>query len=163
MGVAAFEEAKPESIYDNGYAQVPPGQINALIERHHFEEKGREEGKDNGAPRPPDMVAAAFEEVGLELIDDDGYTSVPDMIAASFEAVYGYKEEKLEEGNDEEAPRPPDMIASSFEGHGYEEEEKQEEGEDDKVPRPPSITWLAMSGFVSVGYTPQTTDICVCC
>ncbi len=23
--------------------------------------------------------------------------------------------------------------------------------------------WLAMSGFVSVGYTPQTTDICVCC
>ncbi len=23
-------------------------------------------------------------------------------------------------------------------------------------------TWLAMSGFVSVGYTPQTTDICVC-
>ncbi len=23
--------------------------------------------------------------------------------------------------------------------------------------------WLGMSGFVSVGYTPQTTDICVCC
>ena len=23
-------------------------------------------------------------------------------------------------------------------------------------------SWLAMSGFVSVGYTPQTTDICVC-
>ena len=22
--------------------------------------------------------------------------------------------------------------------------------------------WLAMLGFVSVGYTPQTTDICVC-
>ncbi len=22
--------------------------------------------------------------------------------------------------------------------------------------------WLGMSGFVSVGYTPQTTDICVC-
>jgi hypothetical protein len=25
-----------------------------------------------------------------------------------------------------------------------------------------SNPWLAMSGFVSVGYTPQTTDICVC-
>ena len=24
------------------------------------------------------------------------------------------------------------------------------------------LTWLAMSGFVSVGYTPQTPDICVC-
>jgi hypothetical protein len=23
-------------------------------------------------------------------------------------------------------------------------------------------TWLGMSGFVSIGYTPQTTDICVC-
>jgi hypothetical protein len=23
-------------------------------------------------------------------------------------------------------------------------------------------SWLAMSGFVSVGSTPQTTDICVC-
>ena len=27
------------------------------------------------------------------------------------------------------------------------------------LPRPP---WLIKSGFVSVGYTPQTTDICVC-
>jgi hypothetical protein len=25
-----------------------------------------------------------------------------------------------------------------------------------------STAWLAMLGFVSVGYTPQTTDICVC-
>ena len=25
------------------------------------------------------------------------------------------------------------------------------------------FTWPAMSGFVSVGYTPQTKDICVCC
>ena len=24
------------------------------------------------------------------------------------------------------------------------------------------VAWLIMSGFVSVGYTPQTTDICVC-
>ena len=24
-------------------------------------------------------------------------------------------------------------------------------------------SWLAMSAYVSVGYTPQTTDICVCC
>ncbi len=27
----------------------------------------------------------------------------------------------------------------------------------------PIHTWLGMSGFVSVGYTPKTTDICVCC
>ena len=24
------------------------------------------------------------------------------------------------------------------------------------------LSWLIKSGFVSVGYTPQTTDICVC-
>ena len=28
---------------------------------------------------------------------------------------------------------------------------------------PLMAAWLAMSRFVSVGYTPQTTDICVCC
>jgi hypothetical protein len=26
----------------------------------------------------------------------------------------------------------------------------------------PLCSWLGMSGFVSVHYTPQTTDICVC-
>ena len=25
------------------------------------------------------------------------------------------------------------------------------------------MSWLIKSGFVSVGYTPPTTDICVCC
>ena len=86
------------------------------------------------------MVAAAFEEAGPELIDDNGYAPVPpDMITASFEAGCGYKEEKLEEGDDKEAPRPPDKVASSFEGHGYEEEEKPEEGEDDEAPHLPSM------------------------
>jgi uncharacterized OsmC-like protein len=135
MVAAAFEEVKPELISDDGYAQVPPGQI-----RHRFEEEKQEEGEDDEAPLPPEMVAAAFEEAGPELIDDDGYAPVPpDMIAASFEAGRGYEEEKVEEGDDEEAPRPPDMVASSFEGHGYEEEEKREEGEDDEAPRPPSM------------------------
>ena len=136
--LAAFEEAKPELISDNGYAQVPPGQITALIEGHGDKEEGREEGKDDEDPRPPEMVVAEFEEAGPGLIYDDGYAPVPpDMIATSFEAGYGYKEEKVEEGDDEEAPRPPDMVASSFKGHGYEEEEKQEEGEDNEAPRPP--------------------------
>ena len=33
---------------------------------------------------------------------------------------------------------------------------------DAEYPSLPWIAWLAMSGFLSVGYTPQTTDICVC-
>jgi hypothetical protein len=107
------------------------------------EVSGGEEEKleeEDYAPLPPEMVAGEFEEAGPELIDDDGYAPVPpDMIAASFEARCGYKEEKVEEGNDEEAPRPPDMVASSFEGHGYEEEEKREEGEDNEAPHPPSM------------------------
>jgi hypothetical protein len=135
-----FEETKPELISDDGYAQVPPGQIAASIEGHGDEEEEWEEGDDDGGPLPPEMVAAEFEEAGPELIDHDGYAPVPpDMIAASFEAGCSYEEEKVEEGDDEEAPRPPDMVASSFEGHGYEEEEKREEGEDDEAPRPPSM------------------------
>ena len=109
---AAFEEAKPGLIDDDGYAPAPPGQIAASFEGHGNEEEEREEGP----PLPPDMVAA------------------------SFEAGYGYEEEKREEeGEDDEAPLPPEFIASSFEGHGYEEEEKREEGDDDEAPRPPSM------------------------
>jgi hypothetical protein len=35
-------------------------------------------------------------------------------------------------------------------------------GADNNIANALSWAWLAMSGFVSVGYTPKTTDICVC-
>jgi hypothetical protein len=110
MVAAAFKEAKPELIDDDGYAPAPPGQIAALFEGHN-------DNDDDEAPPLP-----------------------PDMVAASFEAGYGYEEEKREEeGEDDEAPLPPDVIALSFEGHGHEEEDKWEEGEDNKAPHPPSM------------------------
>jgi hypothetical protein len=117
MVAAAFEEAKPGLIDDDGYAPAPPGQIAASFEGHGKEDEEREEGEDDEAPPLP-----------------------PDMVAASFEAGYGHEEEKREEeGEDDEAPLPPEFIASSFEGQGYEEEEKREEGDDDEAPRPPSM------------------------
>jgi hypothetical protein len=117
MVAAAFEEAKPELIDDDGYAPAPPGQIAASVEGHDDGDEEREEGEEDEAPPLP-----------------------PDMVAASFEAGYGHEEEKREEeGEDDEAPLPPDFIASSFEGHGCEEEEKREEGEDVEAPRPPSM------------------------
>ena len=103
------------------------------------EEEKREEGEDDEAPRPPEMVAAEFEEVKPELIDDDGCAPVlPGQIAASFEGR-GYEEEKREEGEDDEAPRPPDMVAASFEAGQVYEEETLEEDEDEEAPRPPSM------------------------
>jgi hypothetical protein len=158
MVAAAFEEMKPELISDNGYAQVPPGQIAASIEGHGDEEEEWEDGDDDGAPLPPEMVAAAFEEAGPELIDDDGYAPVPpDMIAASFEAGCCYEEEKVEEGDDEEAPRPPNMVASSFEGHGYKEEKKREEGEDGKAPCPPSMMAASCKEIDAADHKATTT------
>jgi len=117
MTAAAFEEAKPELIDDDGFAPAPPGQIAALFEGHDNKDEEWEESEDDEAPPLP-----------------------PDTVAASFEAGYGYEEEKREEeGKDDEAPLPPEFIATSFEGHGYEEEEKREGGDDNEAPRPPSM------------------------
>ncbi len=50
------------------------------------EEEKREEGKDDKAPLPPEMVAAKFEDTKPELISDDGYAQVsPGKIAALIE------------------------------------------------------------------------------
>ena len=82
------------------------------------EDEKQEEGEDDEAPLPPEMVAAAFEEAKPELINDDEHSPVPPgQIAASFEG-HGYEEEKREEIDDEEAPRPPEMI-------GYDSEEEK--------------------------------------
>jgi hypothetical protein len=128
MVAAAFEEAKPELFYHDDNAPAPQGQISPSLEGHGHEEEKREEGNDDEAPRPPDMIAASFE--------DDG----------------GCGEEELEEGEDKEAPHPPSMVAASFEaGHGC-EEEKREDGEDAEAPRPPSMMTKECEDIVATGH-----------
>ena len=128
---------------------VRPATFDASDDSH--EEEKMEEGKDNEAPRLPEMVAVAFKEAKPELIDDDGYApALPGQIAALFEG-HDNKEEEREESKDDEAPPlPPDMVAASYEaGYGYEEEKREEEGEDDEAPLPPEFI---ASSFEGHGY-----------
>jgi hypothetical protein len=163
MIAASFEAVQPTFIGGGDDTQATPDSIAASFEGHSDEEEKREEVDDEGAPLPPEMIAASFEAAKPELIEDNDNASViQEQIAAPFEG-HGDEEEnreELEDDNarihpevinplfeetimpeligDDDAPLPPEMIVVSFEGHGG-EEEKREECEDDIAPRPPEM------------------------
>ncbi len=67
---ASFEAVKPTFIGGGDDTQATPDSIAASFERHSDEEEKREEVDDEGAPLPPEMIAASFEAAKPELIED---------------------------------------------------------------------------------------------
>ncbi len=173
---ASFEAVKPTFIGGGDDTQATPDSIAASFEGHSDEEEKREEVHDEGAPLPPEMIAASFEAAKPELIEDyDDALVIPEQIAAPFDG-HGDEEEnreKFEDDNaqvhpevidslfeeaampeligDDGAPLPPDVIVASFEGHG-EKKEKREECEDDVAPRLPE---MIAASYKDTGATDQ--------
>ncbi|KAL3811575.1 hypothetical protein ACHAXA_006860 [Cyclostephanos tholiformis] len=143
-----FPNERIHPSYDN-HGVVDDYAPDSQRQRIITDEENDDEEEGEGAPLPPDMVAASFEvddAAKLEPIEDDvsGTPGNPgeraDLLLEGQVNEEEFLWRKGSEDDDEAAPPRPEMIAEYFERDSH-EEEKREEGEDEgeAPPRPPEV------------------------
>jgi hypothetical protein len=128
MIAASYEEVKPKFIQDDDELLVLSALMFDSSERHDIEVDRQDDevsDDDDGAPLPPETIAASHEEAMSGFIRDGDD---------------GEKRSQVEvEGDEDIAPQPPGMIAALFDRKN-EEGEKWVEIEDNSPPVPPKMT-----------------------